>query len=139
VSRTGRGAAAAIGLLWAGLSAPCAAQLFDQVEPEPLAPNIVESTRGRGDFVGPDGRLFPDGPRGLGVTSTPYTRSDGSTAVRNGIIGSMPIAPNMELGVGVFSVTRYKGEPDFRRAQPMRDAGERPNNRLAAVGLKVKF
>jgi hypothetical protein len=50
----------------------------------------------------------------------------------------MPVAPNMEVGVGLFSVTRYKGEPDFKRSQPMRDVGER-QNRLAAVGLKVKF
>jgi hypothetical protein len=138
VLQTGRYAAAA-GLLWAAICAPCAAQLQDYVEAERLGPSIVESARGRGDFVRPDGTLFPDSRPGLGVTSTPYTRSDGSTGVRSGIIGSMPLAPNTELGIGVFSVTRYKGDPDFKRAEPMRDVAGRPNNRLAAVGLKVKF
>jgi hypothetical protein len=112
--------------------------LDDYSGPERLGPSIVESARGRSGTVGPDGRLFPDTRPGLGVTSTPVTREDGSPATRNGIIGSMPVAPNMEVGVGLFSVTRYKGEPDFKRSQPMRDVGER-QNRLAAVGLKVKF
>jgi hypothetical protein len=117
---------------------PCGAQLNDYPEAKPLAPTIVDSNRGRSEFLGPDGRLFPDGRPGVGVTSTPFTSTDGARAVRNGIIGSMPVAPNVEIGVGLFSVTRYKGEPDFKRSQPMRDVGER-QNRLAAVGLKVKF
>lgn len=135
--QTGKKVAAA-GLLWAAWCGPCAAQLQDYAEPEPIMPSIVESSRGRSDSVGPDGRVFPDGRPGLGVTSTPYARSDGSPAVRNGIIGSMPVAPNMDIGVGLFSVTRYRRESEFRREQPMRDAGER-RNRLAAVGLKVRF
>lgn len=138
MSRTGRTAAAA-GLLWIVWCSPCAAQLWDQVGPQPLGPAIAEEPRGRGDFVQRDGRLFPDSRPGVGVTSTPYTRSDGSVGVRSGIIGALPLAPNTELGVGIFSVTRYKGEPDFRRTEPMRDVAGRPNNRLAAVGLKVRF
>jgi hypothetical protein len=137
VSRTGRMGSAAC-LLWLAVCTPCAAQLYDYPEPEGLGPTIVETQRGRASHLGPDGRVFPDTRPGLGVTSTPVTREDGSRATRNGIIGSMPVAPNMELGVGVFAVTRYKGEPDFKRTQPMRDVGER-QNRLAAVGLKVKF
>jgi hypothetical protein len=138
VLQTGKTAAAA-GLLWAGLCAPCAAQLQDYAEPERLGPSIVDSARGRSDFVRPDGTLFPNSRPGVGVTSTPYTRSDGSTGVRSGIIGSLALAPNTELGIGVFSVTRYKGEPDFKRTEPMRDVAGRPNNRLAAVGVKVRF
>lgn len=136
--QTGKKAAAA-GLLWAMWCGPAAAQLWDQPEPERLGPTITEEVRGRSDFVQPDGRLFPDGRPGVGVSSTPYTRSDGSVGLRSGIVGSVPLAPNTELGVGIFSVTRYKGEPDFKRAEPMRDVAGRPNNRLAAVGLKVKF
>ena len=134
--RTGRLIAAA--LLSLAVCTPSGAQLFDSVEPEPLGPSIVESTGGRSELVGRDGRVFPDRGPGLGITSSTTIRQDGSTGIRNGIVGSVPVAPDVELGVGLFSVTRYKGEPDFKRSQPMRDVGER-RNRLAAVGLKVKF
>lgn len=137
VLQTGKDTVAA-GLLWAAICAPCGAQTMSGPRFERLGPNIAESSRGRGDSVGADGRVFPDGTPGIGVTSTPYTRSDGSAATRNGIVGSMAVAPNMELGVGLFSVTRYKGERDFARSEPMRDTGER-RNRLAAVGLKLRF
>lgn len=135
--QTGKKAAAA-GLLWAAMCAPCAAQSYNQPRLERLGPSIADTSRGRGDSVGPDGRVFPDGQPGIGITSMPYTSSDGSPATRNGIVGSMSVAPNMELGVGLFSVTRFKGERHFGRAEPMRDAYER-RNRLAAVGLKVRF
>ena len=135
--QTGKKAAAA-GLLWVAICAPCGAQSYNGPRLERLGPSIAESSRGRADSVGPDGRLFPDGMPGIGITSTPYTSSNGSPVTRNGIVGSVAVAPNMELGVGLFSVTRYKGERDFSRAEPMRDAGER-RNRLAAVGLKVRF
>lgn len=130
--------AAAAGLLWAAICAPCAAQTYERSGPERLGPNIVETSRARGDSVDQDGRVFPDRGAGVGLTSSPFVRSDGSPAIRNGIIGSVPVASNVELGVGLFSVTRYKGEPNFKRVDPMRDAGER-RNRLAAVGLKVRF
>jgi hypothetical protein len=85
------------------------------------------------------GALFPEGANGVGVSSRREFEEDGSRATRNGLIASMPVAENMNLGVGIFSVTRYSAkERDFKRAQPMKDVGERTGS-LAAVGFSVRF
>ncbi len=93
----------------------------------------------RSDHLGPSGTIFPERAEGVGVSSQRLVQEDGSQASRHGLVGSMPITPNMNVGVGLFSVTRYSPkERDFKRAQPMRDVGERTGS-LAAVGLSVRF
>lgn len=93
----------------------------------------------RSDHLGPGGTVFPERAKGVGVSSQRFVQEDGSQARRNGLVGSLPIAPNMNLGVGLFSVTRYSArERDFKRTQPMKDVGERTGS-LAAIGLSVRF
>lgn len=95
---------------------------------------------GSGYRAGPPGAtLFPEGARGIGLTSRREFEEDGSRETRNGLIGSWPVAENMNVGVGIFSVTRYSAkERDFKRVQPMKDVGERTGS-LAAVGFSVRF
>lgn len=107
--------------------------------------------------VGPDGRLgyaevlgrtvhrpgsaalFPEGAEGIGLTSRREFEEDGSRETRSGLIASMPVAENMNVGVGIFSVTRYSAkERDFKRAEPIKDVGQRTGS-LAAVGFSVRF
>lgn len=86
-----------------------------------------------------NGVLFPEGANGLGVTSRREFEEDGSRETRNGLIASMPVADNMHVGLGIFSVTRYSAkERDFKRTQPIKDVGERTGS-LAAVGFSVRF
>ncbi len=93
----------------------------------------------RSDHLGPGGTVFPEGADGLGVASERQVQQDGSQSRRNGLIGSWPVADNMHVGVGLFSVTRYSGkERHFARTQPMKDVGERTGS-LAAVGFSVRF
>jgi hypothetical protein len=88
---------------------------------------------------GPGAALFPEGVEGIGLSSRREFEEDGSRATRNGLIGSWPVAENMHVGVGIFSVTRYSAkERDFKRTQPMKDVGERTGS-LAAVGFSVRF
>lgn len=85
------------------------------------------------------GALFPEGARGIGLSSRSEFEEDGSRQSRNGVIASMPVAENMNVGVGIFSVTRYSAkERDFKRVQPMKDVGERTGS-LAAVGFSLRF
>ena len=94
---------------------------------------------GRRSDPATSGALFPEGADGIGVSSRREFQQDGSRASRNGVIASMPIAENMHVGVGIFSVTRYSAkERDFKRTQPMKDVGERTGS-LAAVGFSVRF
>jgi hypothetical protein len=93
----------------------------------------------RNDHPATSSALFPEGANGLGVTSRREFEEDGSRATRNGLVASMPVAENMHVGVGIFSVTRYSAkERDFKRTQPMKDVGERTGS-LAAVGFSVRF
>jgi hypothetical protein len=91
--------------------------------------------------VGPTqgGGLFPDHLSGLAVSQQPVIEQDGSPTVRNRLIGSVPIADNLNLGIGLFSVTgaRVK-EKEFRRAVPMADVFARDKT-VAAVGLSLRF
>ena len=104
-----------------------------------LGPSYSEMQGRQNDFVGQDGTLFPEGARGVGVSSQPFVREDGSRGTRTGLVGSVPAAPNMNVGIGLFSINRTNArERDMRRLQPMRDVNER-GSRMAAVGLSVRF
>jgi hypothetical protein len=103
-------------------------------------PSYAEAHGPRNDFVGQDGALFPEGrSRGVGVSAQPLIRDDGSRATRTGVVGSLPVAPNTSLDLGLFRVNRIsQRERDLNRLQPMRDVNERGST-MAAVGLKVRF
>lgn len=64
---------------------------------------------------------------------------DGSWTVRNTLVGSLPIADNVNIGIGLFSVNgaRVK-EREFRRARPMTDVFARDKT-VAAVGMSIRF
>jgi hypothetical protein len=92
------------------------------------------------DFVGSDGALFPEQRgRGVGVAAQPFVREDGTRGTRAGLVGSVPVAPNMSLGVGIFSVNRTNPrDRGMQRLQPMRDVNDR-GSRMAAVGMSIRF
>jgi hypothetical protein len=93
----------------------------------------------RSDHPATSGALFPSNGDGVGVSTRRFIDEAGSRATRNGVIASMPVAGNMNVGVGLFSVTRYSAkERDFKRVQPMKDVGERTGS-LAAVGFSLRF
>ncbi|HEX8402570.1 MAG TPA: hypothetical protein VF628_12800 [Allosphingosinicella sp.] len=104
-----------------------------------LGPSYAEMQGRQSDFVGQDGALFPDRASGLGVSAQPFVREDGSKATRTGLVGSVPVSSNMNVGVGLFSINRTSPrDRDLRRLQPMRDVNDR-GSRMAAVGLSVRF
>ncbi len=105
-----------------------------------LGPSYAEMQGRQDDFVGRDGNLFPEGRgRGVGLSTEPFVRDDGSRGTRTGLVGSVPVAPNVNLGVGLFSVNRTSPrDRGMQRLQPMRDVNDR-GSRMAAVGLSVRF
>ncbi len=104
-----------------------------------LGPSYAEAEGRRSDFVGQDGALFPGSTRGVGIATEPFVRDDGSRGTRTGVIGSMPVAPNTSLDMGLFRVNRTNArERDMSRMRPMQDVGERTST-MAAVGLKMRF
>jgi hypothetical protein len=93
----------------------------------------------RSDHPATSGALFPQGADGVRASARRFVEEDGSKATRNGVIASLPVAGNMHVGVGLFSVTRYSAkERDHKRTQPMKDVGERTGS-LAAVGFSLRF
>lgn len=93
----------------------------------------------RSDHPATSGVLFPQGAEGVRASARRVFEEDGSQATRNGVIASLPVADNMNVGVGIFSVTRYSAkERSLMRTQPMKDVGERTGS-LAAVGFSLRF
>lgn len=105
-----------------------------------LGPSYAEMQGRQSDFVDRNGALFPEQRgRGIGVSNQPFVRDDGTKGTRTGLVGSVPVAPNTSLGVGLFSINRTNArDRDLGRLQPMRDVNER-RSRMAAVGLSVRF
>lgn len=102
-----------------------------------LGPSYAPASRG--ESFGASGALFPDHASGLSVSRTPIVQEDGTETVRRTVVGSVPIADNVNLGIGLFSVhgARVK-ERNFARAQPMEDVFARGKT-VAAVGLSLRF
>lgn len=99
----------------------------------------AETLDRRVDRKSRNGPLFPQGADGIGLSRQRDFQEDGSRETRSGLIGSWPVAENMNVGIGIFSVTRYSAkERDFKRSQPMKDVGERTGS-LAAIGFSVRF
>jgi hypothetical protein len=111
----------------------------DEVRRPTLGPSPSDDQGRRSDFVRDDGRLFSDRVEGVGVASQPFVRDDGSRGTRSGVVGSMPVAPNTSLDLGLFRVNRTSArDRNWNRLQPMRDVNERSST-MAAVGLKFRF
>lgn len=91
-------------------------------------------------YVPPDAsHTLPVSTSGFNLAREPYTEEDGSPAVRRGVVGSLPLAPNLSLGIGLLQVNRTKQrERALARTRPMRDVGG-SRNRIAAVGLSFRF
>jgi len=115
------GTALAMALAW---SAPAAAQFVDDQK--------LDRTR-----VASAG-LFA-GREGISASTAPFVEQDGAQAVRKGIVGNWQVADKVEVGVGLFSVSRYsRSEPHHARLRPMEDVGRR-SQRIAAVGMSFRF
>jgi hypothetical protein len=97
-----------------------------------LAPPAAEPDRGT-DLA------LRQAPQGLSVSARPFTEADGSRGRTRGLIGNLPIARNLNIGLGLLEVTRTSPrEKALRRVQPMKDVGG-THDRIAAVGLKLSF
>lgn len=125
------------------LATPALAQVQPdggEIRKAQLGPSYSETQGRQSDFVGTDGALFPESRgKGVGVSAQPFVRDDGTRGTRTGLVGSVPVAPNMNLGLGLFSINRTSArERSMQRLQPMRDVNERGST-MAAVGLSVRF
>jgi hypothetical protein len=102
--------------------------------PSYLPPPDVRQFR----FDLPPDRARRNDPR-ISVSATPYRMSDGSQTLRKGLVGSLPIAPNVDLGLGLFEVNRTSPEEKaLIKSNPIKDV--RPEtDRTAALGLSFRF
>ena len=119
------------------LAAPAEAQ--QPVDSRPLAAQRLGPPDQGPAYLAPGAGLFPSQGAGLSVTTQNYSEQDGEPAIRKGLVGSVEVAPNATIGIGLFSVNRYsRREPEFRRIQPMRDVRGQ-EKKIAAVGLSFSF
>jgi hypothetical protein len=82
---------------------------------------------------------FSNVGRGLSFSRENVIREDGSAGSRTRLVGSLPVADNVDLGIGLFSVVgETEKETMRRRTDPMRDARPR-DSKVAAVGLQIRF
>ena len=62
-----------------------------------------------------------------------------STPLRNGVVGSLPVARNLDFRVGLLKVLRGKSnERSLSRMHSMRDFSGR-HERVAAAGVNLRF
>lgn len=117
---------------------------------EPAMGQGLTDTRSaqRTDIIGPSYVPGPDPAKrpiasqvrsGLSVTTIPYVEDDGASAVRRGVVGSMPVSSRAEFRVGLLEVTRTSHkERALARTQPMKEVYGR-TDRIAAIGLNISF
>ena len=99
-------------------------------------------------LVGPPSPMFApepsasprDEPRqAFGITRNTEIDPVGQPLIRRGLIGRMPLAGNVEAGIGLYSVTGNKPRlPESRRNWSVREITPR-DERIAAVGVKLRF
>jgi hypothetical protein len=88
---------------------------------------------------GRSGALFPEARRGISVAERPMIREDGTRGVSRTVVGSVPVADNIDIGIGLFSVRGTSNkERNFARSRPMRDVFGQ-DKRIAAVGFSLRF
>ncbi|MDT9600147.1 hypothetical protein [Sphingosinicella rhizophila] len=69
----------------------------------------------------------------------PLAETPSGSLLRDGIVGSLPVARNIDLRIGLLKVLRGKSrEPALSRSHPMRDLAGR-HERVAAAGLNFNF
>jgi hypothetical protein len=67
-----------------------------------------------------------------------FAQQPGQPFAGTRVVGAWPIARDVQIGIGLLSVSRYSAkEPDFKRA-PMKDVGGR-RQRIAAIGVSFGF
>ena len=75
----------------------------------------------------------------VSVSSSPFIQRDGSAVYRKSLIGSLPVARDVNIGLGLIEVTRTSPkEKSLQRMQPITDTLGR-SDRIAAIGLSVSF
>jgi hypothetical protein len=109
---------------------PCAALLVSlafasaaKAQVAPYGPTLTTT---------PTERLF-DGTR-AGVS----VEQSGQIETRRRIVGQVGVAPDVEVGVGLFSVIRDSRERRISRANPMREVGGRERT-IVAAGMTLRF
>ena len=81
---------------------------------------------------------LPPPPGERPPVSLSYSEDDRGL-VRQGMVGTLPIAPHLSAGIGLFSVTDdSRKAPETRRSWSPMDVGRR-TERVAAIGLKIRF
>ncbi len=111
-----------------------AQQLIDQGSQRVVSSAIAAPHDPRAPGAG-----FISGTAGVRVARDTFIVEDGSANVRKGVVGSLPVAENVSVGLGLYKVSRYSNkEPNFVRLRPMEDVDGR-HQRIAAVGLSVRF
>jgi hypothetical protein len=82
---------------------------------------------------------LPRRERAVSFTREDILREDGRPGTRTRIVGSLPLAANAELNLGLISVA-HAGAKEFdrRRVDPSREVVP-PRSRIAAVGLSLRF
>lgn len=82
----------------------------------------------------PPARQAPEPP----PVAFSYSSRD-SGLVQQGLVGTLPLSPGLSAGVGLFSVTDdSRRSPETRRNWTPMEVGRR-TERVAAVGLKLRF
>jgi hypothetical protein len=85
------------------------------------------------------GGALPDLASALDVSRGREGGASGRTATRNRIVGSMPLADNADLNLGLISVVHVGArELDRRRTDLSREIRP-PESRIAAVGVSLRF
>lgn len=80
-----------------------------------------------------------EGRSGISFSTIPIVQQDGSAGYRRALVGSVPLARNVSVGVGLIKVIRSsRKERPLARIRPMSDTGGR-TDRIAAVGLSIRF
>lgn len=108
---------------------------------EPIAAqHIVEDSAATRVSRSPTQHLGIAGPmQGVRVDRYAYVSDGGGADVRQGVVGTLPVADNASIGLGLYRVTRYsRGEPNFKKLLPMEDVDGR-HQRIAAVGMSIRF
>ncbi|WP_146150926.1 hypothetical protein [Allosphingosinicella deserti] len=73
------------------------------------------------------------------MAGDPLLGLDGLPALRNGMVGRLPILDRVDVGLGLFTVTGATNrEREIRKSDPMRDVAPR-TSRVAGAGLRVNF
>lgn len=99
-----------------------------------IGPSYLPPREGRTAYL-----PLRDGGAGISLSTTPLVQQDGSAVYRKTLVGSVPLAPDVSLGVGLIEVTRTSHkERSLARIRPLSDTGGR-SDRIAAVGLSIRF